>query len=376
MSPIKEIQSAGLKWQRVKKYILSEVAAGRYAPGDSLPSEKYLCQQIGVARNTVRQAFEELEREGYIYRVHGKGTFLSQTDRSKTPTKARIVGLVVPWIHGHLYPVLVRGFDDELSTRNYQTLICQTNNDVGKQGNIILQLLYGQVDSVAVVPPTTQDTPAFQIESLVKAGVPVVACHRPIPGVKIPTVTWNRENVGRLAGRLFLEKGHQHIGYFSTGRYMMTEAHIRGLRREVEAAGLELPESHIVTVQEARTPESTAETENLKKQKVMELLQSAGRPTAILCNDDLGAEVVCFVAQRMGLRVPEDLSVVGFGNSQRDTVFRQAITSVVVDEYQLGRTASHILSEIKAGKRPIDDNETIIFDVSMYPGSTVCEPSV
>ena len=89
MAGIKDLLSprdgyAGLKWHAVKKFVMSEVSAGKYSHGDALPSENYLCEHVGVSRNTIRQAFDELEKEGYVSRIRGKGTFLANIRAGKS----------------------------------------------------------------------------------------------------------------------------------------------------------------------------------------------------------------------------------------------------------------------------------------------------
>ncbi len=57
--------------------IIEMIEEGNLQEDDRLPSERELCETYDVSRSTVRQAIQELEKEGYIYRLHGKGTFVS-----------------------------------------------------------------------------------------------------------------------------------------------------------------------------------------------------------------------------------------------------------------------------------------------------------
>jgi GntR family transcriptional regulator of arabinose operon len=372
MAEIQEISSAGLKWQRVKKYILAEVAARKYVPGDSLPSEAFLCEHIGVARNTVRQAFDELEKEGYVSRIKGKGTFLSSSINGKSSKKTQMFGVIMPDISRSLYPSLVQGFDHAVTEKNYQTMICQSSNDVSKQGNIILQLLYRGIDGLAIVAPATMTpTPAFQIQQLIDANIPVVACHRAIEGVSIPTLTWNREEVGRMAGILLLENNHKRIVYYGVSRYSVTEAHVKGLREVLKTAGVSLDDDMVIY----DPPSEDLEAETEKLERFAKLLKSKNPPTAVFCNDDNEAERVYWLATSLGLSVPRDLSIIGFGNSQRDTFFRKSLTSITVNEYELGTRAAKILYEINTGRRAINDNHTYMMDLDISLGTTVGKPN-
>jgi DNA-binding LacI/PurR family transcriptional regulator len=377
MATIKEFTKqkggyAGLKWHAVKKFVMSEVAAGKYSQGDALPSENYLCEYVGVSRNTIRQAFDELEKEGYVSRIRGKGTFLAKVVGGKTTKKTQMYGVVLPEINRSLYPSLVQGFDHAVSEKNYQTMICQSDNDVSKQGNIILQLLYRGIDGLAIVPPvTTTPTPVFQIKQLIDAKIPVVACHRSIDGVSIPTLTWNREEVGRMAGLLLLENGHRRIVYYGVSRYSVTEAHVKGLKAVLAGAGVLLSDDMIIY-----EPSSEMEdNENRKFQKLTTLLKSPNRPTAVFCNDDNEAEKIFWLANNLGLKVPNDLSIIGFGNSHRDTFFRKTLTSIIINEYALGTRAAGILHEINSGRRTIEDNQVYMMDLDIYSGTTVGKPN-
>lgn len=64
-------------YQQVKEMLQQQIAAGKLQPGDRIPSERELCQQLGMSRTTIRQALSEAVNEGLLLRVHGKGTFVA-----------------------------------------------------------------------------------------------------------------------------------------------------------------------------------------------------------------------------------------------------------------------------------------------------------
>ncbi len=64
------------KYEQLRAKIMSEIKAGRLRPGDMLPPEPTMAEQMSVARSTVRQALAELEQAGIVRRIRGKGTFI------------------------------------------------------------------------------------------------------------------------------------------------------------------------------------------------------------------------------------------------------------------------------------------------------------
>lgn len=370
MNRIKSIKASGAKeghkWQKVRDYILSEVVAGNFGPGDAIPSENYICEQGGISRSTVRQAFHELENEGLLYRVKGKGTFLADLKTSKKSARNELFGLVIPTIRRSLYPSLTQGFDDSLSSDRYQTLICQTNNDVDRQGNIVLRLLHKGIDGIAMVPTTDNLTPAFHIQHLLDNNTPIVLCHRPVDDVEVPVLYWDRQEVGRMAGKILLEHHHKRIAYYGLYRYDVTEAHVKGLREILSQSGVELPNSRIIF----GSPDESPDQDSSREQMLSHFI-SEQKPTAVFCNDDDEAERLYWAANNMGLSVPGDISIIGFGDCHRGTFTRKFLSSIVIDEYKLGQKAAQVLCAIKSGQLNMRDPEKIRIGLDVYYSSSI-----
>ncbi len=360
----------GHKWQAIRKHIVSEITSGNYLPGDAIPSENYICDIVGVSRTTVRQAFKELENEGLIYRVKGKGTFLADISNNATDAKKeknKMFCLVIPEIREPFYSSLTQGFEDFLSKENLQTLVCDSGNDVSKQGNIFLQLLHRAIDGIAIVPSTSGKTPGFQIQLLIDNGIPVVLCHRGVEGVRVPVVTWDREKIGHIVGETLAKKGHRDIAYFATYQYEVPEAHIKGLRYTLNQAGIDLPDSRIIFGPRGDTDDCSAQRDRL----LAGLLSSVNRPTAIMCNSETEVERVFWLAYKMGIKIPQDISIIGFGDSHRNTIFKKMLTAVVLDELELGSIAARMIHEISQGLRSINDDTVVSKELHLYEGSTV-----
>ncbi|MBI9019164.1 MAG: GntR family transcriptional regulator [Phycisphaerae bacterium] len=370
-------KNAGPKWHVLKRYFESELESGKYQPGDALPSENQLARAVGIARNTVRQALAELEKEGVIYKVRGSGTFFTETSQIASNNRNTqqnqvgldIFGLVIPEIRRSLYPSLAKGFDRRSSQDYHQTMICNTDYSIAKQGDIILQAVDKKMAGIAMVPSPNPVTPAHHIRQLHNNNIPVVFCHRRVPGISAPFVGWDWQQVGYLAGRAFAEKGHKNIMYLGVYRYEITEAHVAGMRQALAECGLSLPD-HKIVFGPSRDVE---DREDIIDRTITGMLGSSDRPTAIFCSDDNEAERVFWLAYREGVFVPEELNIMGFGNSARSTTFRKQLASIVVDEYALGEKAADLLLDICNGKIAIDSDYTHLMDLDIIENYTLAQ---
>ena len=334
------------KYKRIKQYISYEIVNGSYGEGQALPSENELVEQTGMSRTTVRQAIKELENEGRVRRIKGKGTFPVQKQKTPFVQKSHIFAIVLPEIHRDLYPQLVKGFDEGAVDRHYRVLIGNTDDNVQKQGDIILGLIDKNISGVALVPPTLSPTPDYQIRQLVEHGISVVCCHRPVSGVDVPLIAWNWQDVGRMAAEEIVRYGHTKIAYFAFSRYLTTQMYEKGMRESLESNGLTLPESRVFYAAESPKRGNLIDEQD----KILEMLKQDDRPTAIFCCGNYEAEHVVYLANEIGLKVPEDLSVMGFGEKHRMGIVRENLSSVVVEEFELGRHAAKLLHQMCSEK--------------------------
>ncbi len=357
------------KHERLRKHLMNEMLAGRLKPGQLLPSEQRLVATLGIARTTIRQTMASLENDGLIRRVPGSGTFVDDDVRRKLQRGQDIFALVVLETRGGFYPSLLHGFEAAAGNIHYQTLICNTDDDVTRQGDIILQLVDKKVGGVAFNPTGRSPTPAYQVRQLQEHGIPVVFCHRRVEGVTAPLLALPFHDAGRLAGKVLVEHGHRRVAYIAGYRLPAKEAYVEGLQEALRIGGCELPAEAVYTPQHLDV---------LDEEVLWPLLQQVfakpDRPTAIFTSHDSLAEMIYLLLPRLGLRVPEDVSLIGFGGTWREGALAKRLTSVVVDEVAAGQKAVALLHEMRRGERPIEDNEEIVLRPELSKGETVAEP--
>jgi GntR family transcriptional regulator, arabinose operon transcriptional repressor len=363
--------SGAAKHERLRDYLVAEIAEGRLLPGALLPSEQRIAETLQIARSTVRQAMATLEREGFVRRIHGKGTFIQEQSpaASATAKEHGLFALIVPETQVGFYPSLQRSFEDAAADLHNQVIVCNSNNDVDKQGNSILQLIDHRVAGVAIVPTTVPPTPAFHIRQLQKQGIPVVCCARRVEGAEAPLLAIPFEEVGRRAGQVIRDAGHRHVALMSGDRTPAAEAYERGFREAFR--GINSSEGSIrVFYGSVHSPELSAHEAELSRH-LDELFSAERPPTAIFVSFDSLAEMIFVLLAKRGIRVPDDVSLLGFGGARRQGALTRQLTSITIDEEQLGRDAVELLAEMRRGERPIESNETRWIRLGISEGSTL-----
>lgn len=366
---LSEADATRTKYERIGEHLKRQIREGQILPGTALPSEQQLASLFDSARSTVRQAMGLLEREGLVSRVQGKGTFVSDQARQRLSCGLDILALVIPEVLSGFYPSLQHSFEESASQTQNQMLVCCTRNNIDKQGNVILQLIDNQVGGVAIVPASTPPTPGYQIRQLQKAGIPVVLCHRPVEGITAPLLGLPFREIGRLAGDALVEQGHRRCGFFAPHRTRTTDLYLEGYQQALADVGCILADEHsyfgapgVIDMQELDAEIAST---------LQQMLEQPDRPTAIFTSFDSMAERIYLHLTKMGLRMPEDISLIGVGDQVRHSVLQQQIASVTVDETRLGHRAAELLNQMRTGGMAIETTLTEVMPVEVYQGTTL-----
>jgi DNA-binding LacI/PurR family transcriptional regulator len=351
------------------------VTTGTLNDGDQLPTIRQLSEETGLAYNAVNRAFSILQAEGLVVSRKRAGTFVTKpknhTAGDERPV-IRVFALIGPELSSGFYPALQKGFDLGSDDLGYQIITSNTNNDVRVQANTILQLMDKSVAGVAIVPATIGPSPAHHIRQLQRNGIPVVMLHRGVDDVQAPLVTIPAVQVGELAGREMIKRGHTRIGFCASQRAGSSGNYLKGLQSAMNDAGLEISENH-VHYGDIRVfdNENYADYEASLDKWFDRHMTGPDRPTALFTSFESVGEFAYFVALRRGLRVPEDLSIVTVGGQDRRGAIVRRLACVTVNEQQAGRLTARLLDEMQSRQRPLDDQQNYMIDIDFDPAQSL-----
>jgi len=373
-------QGRGAAWRLADK-LRQQIIDGEYSPGDRLPSYRELMDEYDLTSGTVSYAMAILAQQGCVERRHGSGVFVEGKSEAvpsqKKATSSGLFALVVPDIESGIYLSLQAGMEDTSQKKQEQLITATTQWDVARQADVLFQLMDRGVSGVALVPPV-EPTYAHQLRMLQQAGVPLVLLHRGVPGVRAPLIEVPFKEVGLFAGTEIALQGHRKVAAFMATTSSVGDIYHSGLQQGLQENGAELAEEHVYWGGEKTlfTSEEYLRYGEAIERDLTRMLDSPNRPTAVFASFDRIAEMVYQAAMRVGVRVPEDLSIVCFGSKHRIGAILPRLSTVVIDERETGRKAYKLLASMRDGDCPRDSNETYTMPLTFDKAKTLGPPPV
>jgi GntR family transcriptional regulator of arabinose operon len=325
------------KHQVIETWIRNRIDEGVLVPGEKLPSESQLCAQFGVSRNAVRQAIHNLIQEGIVESTKGVGTFC----RSRLPASplSANIGLVEFFISSYIYPEIIRGCYNTLSRKGFALLLNQSEYNLEQERAILHDLRKKKVGGIIIAPiyGAGDRSNALLLEEIQNEGTAVVLCDDYFPGRNFSSVTLDYHKCGEEAAAHLWQKGHRKIGIFYQKDFLVKANRMKGVLDFLGRQEAPVRAAWMVGFNgQGPTSQASAAAERfLKGAKEI--------PSAFVCGNDEDALHLIEVAERQGIRVPEDLSVVGFDNSDIAQLEKISLTSVDHPSFEIGEKAANIL---------------------------------
>jgi GntR family transcriptional regulator, arabinose operon transcriptional repressor len=325
------------KHQVIETWVENRIREGVLVPGEKLPSESQLSAQFGVSRNAVRHAIQNLVHEGLVETTKGVGTFC----RARLPASALStnIGLVEFFIGSYIYPEIIRGCYNTLSRRGFALLLNQSEYNLEQERSILQDLRKKRVGGIIIAPiyGAGDRSNALLLEEIQNEGTAVVLCDDYFPGRNFSSVTLDYRLCGEEAAAHLWKNGHRRIGIFYQKDFLVKATRMKGVLDYLGRQEAPVRAGWIVGFNgQGPASEAPAAAERFFK-GVKEL------PSAFVCGNDEDALRLIEAAERQGIRVPDDLSVVGFDNSDIAQLEKISLTSVDHPSFQIGEKAANIL---------------------------------
>lgn len=330
------------KYQVLAEHFRDQLTRGELRPGDRLPSLSEMKSQHGASRPTVEKAQSILEQEGWIERLHGAGIFVKTPTAEVRPSGTGIVGLsglgFAARSQSFYWARLMEGICEAAEATATPLLLLGHENTHG----------WEKVDGVLI-----SDWNATGVLRQVPPGLPrvsVLASFHDVASVRADDFIGARDAV-----RYLLDLGHRRIAYLhAAASDTVVQKRIAGYTDALAGAGITPDPKWMRTLQGMYDIGAAfvAEGRNSITRWLADDWQALGC-TALLCHNDEVALGVMQVLHENGLRVPGDVSVVGFDGSDVADSVKPRLTTVEVPLREIGFAAFELLKEQMASGHAI-----------------------
>ena len=282
--------------------------------------------------------------------------------RSLKTNRTQTLGIIIPNNSNPFFAEVVRGIEDACFEAGFSAILCNTDDRPDKQVAYARLLGEKQVDGIIGLSSGAEDS---LVDVLRAIGVPLVVLDRDARDGAIDQIGIDHEQGARLAMDHLLLLGHRQIACIAGPQTTVpARLRLRAYQRALNEAGIEIP-TGFVRVADYTSAGGHAAT--------LALLSRAERPTAIFASNDLMAIGCIGAAGSMGLRVPQDLSVVGFDDIALAAYTNPPLTTVAQPKHEAGRLAANLLLERVQGHRSLPRRERLL--TTLCVRQSACPPA-
>lgn len=276
-----------------------------------------------VHPDTRTRIVEEIERLGYV---------TNRQARSLAGGRSNTIGLLVPDLGTAYIGEIIHGIDAELSLSDLDLILYTTHRTASKEANYVANLAEGMVDGLLLVLPRS---PIDYIETLTRRKVPFVLIDHQGTGENCSAVGATNWQGAYTATEYLIKLGHTRIG-FITGTMDLGCAvdRLKGYRSALRTY-------HISEEEELIYPGTFYQPDGYTGTSA--LLDLPNPPTAIFASNDVMAMGAMDAVRNRGLRVPDDISIIGFDDIPQAALIRPALTTINQPLEKMGRVAAQML---------------------------------
>ena len=315
--------------------------------GFRLPTEAALCKQYGISRQTVRAALSVLEKEHFIEKRQGSGSYATGLSGK---AKKNNVAILICSDSEYIYPRLLADICGALQDKGFSSTVHITNNQISREREILESLLAGPVRGILSEGcKTAFPTPNRDLyEQLAQKGTSILFFHGNYSNMPdFPSIKDDNYGGGYYLGKYLVSLGHKKIA----GIFKMDD--IQGMERCFGLLSALRDENILFCEERICYFDTTRLTALQKKQDTGFLSDFTARllkdTTAVVCyNDEIAYWLIKELTYK-GIRIPEDISIVCFDNSYLSELSPIQITSLSHKNHEMGTVIAESILKLMKG---------------------------
>lgn len=314
-----------------------------------------------VSKELRRKIKKVAEEHNYIPNMIGKQL---KTHNNMT------IGAIIPTISNPFYSSVMQGIEEVARNNNYHVFLCNSMQNPQIEDEYVKTLFENQVKGVII---SSISNNREQLQHLISLGLNVIAIDQQIDIPEVQQIAFDYRKGGYMATKYLIERGHHRIAYVSAPLDRHSRQSIyEGYCEALQEAGLERCEDYVQIAQDELTQYDGIYEFGNGRKLTRRLLQSKERPSAIFACNDMTAFGVINELDAHNMRVPDDMSVIGFDNIEFSQMVTPPLTTIRQPDFDMGKLACNILLDMMKGEHT---NQGMVLEPTLIERKSVAELS-
>lgn len=309
-----------------------------------------IARKLNIAASTVSRALNnnpivsEATRQLIEKTAHEMGYRPNTMAANFRTKKSNTIGIILPLINRHFFSSVISGVEDIAYRNGFTVAISQSNDNFEKEEKIVHTFFSNRVDGV-IISIGMQTKTFDHLRLISERDIPLVFFDRITDEIEAHKIVVDDYNGAYKATRHLIEQGGTRIAHIGGPLNLrIYEDRLKGFMDAVRDAGLVVDESMLIHNSLSRDDGTQA---------ITVLMSGATKPDAIFCANDTTALSVILYLRGRGIRVPQEVSIVGFSNEPFSEVVTPSISTIRQPGFEIGRKAAELLiSQIRSKEKP------------------------
>lgn len=251
-------------------------------------------------------------------------------------SKTNTIGVVIPEVVHFFFSTIISGIEDIAYDAGYSVIVAQSNESYEREVMDTKALFNNRVDGI-LISMSRETTDFAHFENLHSRGIPMVFFDRVCEPIQCSKVVIDDFDAAYQATSHLIEQGYKKIAHLGGPKTLrISQDRLGGYRKALEDNNLEFNSSWLVH-------EIGADDEREAKATTSEILSMTDKPDAIFASNDIAALGALLAAREKGIKVPEDLGIVGFSNWRFTSLTEPSISTIDQPGFQMGQEAAKLL---------------------------------
>jgi len=280
--------------------------------------------------------------------------------RSLKQGNSKALGIIIPTIDNNFFSQVINGVESVAYSKGYNIIMTQTHESYDLELSNTELLTIRAIDGLLISLSTgTKDI--SHLKKLHDQGLPIVFFDRVSDEIDTHKVIADNFRGAYEATTHLIKSGYKQIAHItSSNNVSITAERLKGYEQALEENGMPVKEHYI-----KYCPQGGKDVDEVQ-QALNELLSTPDKPDAIFTATDRVTTTTLALLHKMHVKIPEDIALLGFANTQLADVLNPPLSQVLQPGFEMGKKATEMLIQLIESRRPVEEFETVVLPAQLF----------